>query len=754
MGNNTGEKKTPSLSRQKKILFSIILFSLPFLIIGVLELGLRIINYGTKLDLFIKSSEFPGYYEVNRDVATRFFSKNKGTEPSNDVFLINKPDTAYRIFVMGCSTTRGFPYNMGTTFSRILNYRLQDAFPNKKIEVVNTSMASVNSFTQADFINEIIAQKPDAILIYTGHNEFYGALGVGSVENGGNLRWLKKLHLSLIQFRTYQLTQKIIAWVMKVISPEVDPNVTGTLMERIVKDKAIEYKSDNYNIAINDFKLNMSEVLQKARDKNIPVLFGDVVSNVHSLKPFKSVPSKTQPLADDIFILANELEKKGLYDSARSCYYLAKDLDGIRFRAPEDINLAIYEISKTYNAHIVQVKKQFEQKSPNNLIGNNLMVEHLHPNVEGYFLMADIFFNAMRENKLISDNWDTSLIKPSSYYRSVWGFTTLDSLIADIKVKSLMAGWPFKPEKVKNKFIYEYKPKNFIDTLAIRSVVYKNVTLIGVHEELAKYFMRQGKYSDAYNEYNSLIRCYPYITEFYLEAARFASLANEHTNCIELLLSCPVRENSFLVNIQIGKLYQKIKVPKKAIAFYEQAQRVIKPTDNKELLLTSLYSAYIEAEDKKKAMYVLAQIKEIDPNFNPSTILTKREVIVTVNKESKELIDNALVLAKSKKFDEALELLFKAQKIKETSYGNQIIGSILFEKNDPDALTYLLKAYNDTPNEPSLLTNIVVLYIMNKDYKSAYKFLKELKLVSNETPKIKKLEEIILKNLNNVQVKF
>jgi hypothetical protein len=106
---------------------------------------------------------------------------------------------------MGCSTTRGFPYEMGITFTRILNYRLQDVFPHKRIEVVNLAMAAVNSYTQADFIDEILEKKPDAILIYTGHNEYYGALGIGSIENGGNDRWLKRAHLKLVRLRTYQL---------------------------------------------------------------------------------------------------------------------------------------------------------------------------------------------------------------------------------------------------------------------------------------------------------------------------------------------------------------------------------------------------------------------------------------------------------------------------------------------------------------------------------------------------------------------
>jgi tetratricopeptide (TPR) repeat protein len=497
---------------------------------------------------------------------------------------------------------------------------------------------------------------------------------------------------------------------------------------------------------MRDFKLNMGEILKKARKKNVPVLFGDLVSNIHDLKPFQSIKSSKYPEAEKIYARAQEYEKQGLYDSARVYYYMAKDLDGIRFRAPEDINQIIYELCKENNADVVHVKDCFEQNSPNKFIGNNLMVEHLHPNVTGYFLLADVFFNAMHDRKL-SSNWDTSLIKPSSYYRSIWGFTVLDSLIADIKVRSLLSGWPFKPEKVKNNFIYEYKPKNYADTLAIRCVVYKNVAVADMHQELAKYYVQQGNYSGAYEEYNSLVRSHPYITDFYLNAERYADLNNDYRKALNLILNYPNLKNSFILNLQAGKLFQKLKEPEKAIAYYKKAQYAEKPEDNKELLLVSLYSAYIEVDKKKEAEEILLRIKEINPNFDPYSDTKKREVVVTVDKESKDLIDKALILVKKNELDKALELLFEAQKIRETSYCNQIIGSILFEQRNPEAITYLLKAYNDTPNEPGLLTNIVVIYVMNKDYKSASKYLKELKVVSTPSEKTKKLEEIINKNL-------
>ena len=169
----------------KKLLFHLILFLTPVLILFFFEICFRIFGLGTDLSLFVKSNQYRGYYEINQQIGKRYFTNFTATIPSNDVFLINKPDTAYRIFVMGCSTTRGFPYQSGNSFSRILFYRLQDAFPHKRIETINLGLDATSSYSLADMIDDVLNYKPDAILIYCGHNEYYGTLGGGSTEKLG-----------------------------------------------------------------------------------------------------------------------------------------------------------------------------------------------------------------------------------------------------------------------------------------------------------------------------------------------------------------------------------------------------------------------------------------------------------------------------------------------------------------------------------------------------------------------------------------
>ena len=62
----------------------------------------------------------------------------------------------------------------------MLGDRLETVFPGREVEVITTAMAAVNSYTLVDLADEIIEIRPDAVLIYAGHNEYLGILGVGS----------------------------------------------------------------------------------------------------------------------------------------------------------------------------------------------------------------------------------------------------------------------------------------------------------------------------------------------------------------------------------------------------------------------------------------------------------------------------------------------------------------------------------------------------------------------------------------------
>ena len=443
-------KLPKAISPGRKRLYFFITLLLPILFFVILELGLQIFNYGDYPKLFVSTpDENSQYYGINLDVGKRYFYWSSfNPTPRKDLFLKVKPKNCYRIFVLGESTTAGFPYGNNLTFPRILNRRLADTFPNRQIEVVNTAMTAINSYTILDFMDEILEQKPDAILIYTGHNEFYGALGVGSTESLSSNNSLVRTYLRLQRFKTLMLLRDLIRQVYKLFGSSSEDAYANDAMEtemsRIVKEQTIPYGSSLYESGKETFRSNLYLILEKSKEAGVPVLISELVSNVHDQSPFISLDEDTVTSARKLFERAQVFEKNGEYIQAKETYYDAKDMDALRFRAPEYFNVIIHSLAKKFSIPVVPMKSYFEAASPNGLIGNNLMLEHLHPNIDGYFLMADAFYNIMRQKKLISDKWDERYIKSSSYYRDHWGFTTLDSVYASLTILQLKGGWPFK----------------------------------------------------------------------------------------------------------------------------------------------------------------------------------------------------------------------------------------------------------------------------------------------------------------------
>ena len=253
---------------KRKRIFTLITICLPVVLLMLLELVLRMIQYGGNTSLFVTAAgDFTDYYICNRQVGRRFFmNQNTLPELSNDVFKKKKPENGYRIFVLGGSTTAGYPYGNNLMFPRILQKRLADAFPDTEIEVVNTAMVAINSYALTDFMDEILKKEPDAILIYAGHNEFYGALGVASTETMGKFSWLVKLYLNLKRYRTFVLMRNVIGslrkGIGKVVHDNADMDPSATLMERLVAEQNIPYQSALYQAGRTQFTKNLRHILK------------------------------------------------------------------------------------------------------------------------------------------------------------------------------------------------------------------------------------------------------------------------------------------------------------------------------------------------------------------------------------------------------------------------------------------------------------------------------------------------------------
>ncbi len=740
------KKNNIKLNLSKKLIYNSLLICFPFIILFFIEILLRIINYGDDLDLFIKYpfKEFQEYKIVNPEIGKKYFQRLEYTRPGNDMFLKQKPDNGFRIFVLGSSTAIGFPYSGNLTFSRILHKRLQDNYPEKHIEVINTAITAINSFTLLDFINKILKESPDAILIYAGHNEFYGAFGIGSKEKIYKYRSLTFLHLDLLSLRLYQLLRNTIARTGKLLSGKNNgQNARGTLMKRIADNKEIPYKGEIYNIGIQQFRENINKLLKKAKHKGVPVFISEVICNIRDLKPFCSIITSEYPPAIEIYNKSIKYEEDEKYKLAKKNYYLAKELDCIRFRASEEINEIIHELSAKYEATLVQMKTYFEKKSPNGLIGNNLVIEHVHPNINGYFLMADAFFNEIAKSKLIAENINILYYKSSEYYQRNWGYTELDSLFGVHRIKNLSYHWPFQPLSVPYvDYRKIYKPVSLIDSLAFTAMKSPEFNIADAHLELAKFYKGKSDFYNAFREYQAAITCNPYWAEDYLEAAICLININDFPLALNILNESLELKKTFYGYYMKGEILLLKGDYTEAIETLNKASQFVN-INNKEKLLEKQLEAYFFNGDSIKSRELLMKLRRINPTYKPQFSDQKLQYSLIVPIQVENIIHRALNHFKEGNLDNALEEFLYSLDIKETPLANRMVGEILIRKNDKDAILYFLKTYPDFKKDVSFLYNLGILFIKNRRVQRAQNILNDIKQLDPDYEKIPVLEKLI-----------
>jgi len=552
------------INKKRYRIFLVLTLAFPFFVFSMLELGLRAIDYGINLDLFVPAEE--GYSDkdllmVNPDVAHRYFSQSTSTpRPPHELFLKEKPENGYRIFMLGGSTTAGWPFPNNAMSSRVLNIRLSDAFPDLYVEVINTGIAAINSHTLLDFMDEILDQEPDAILIYAGHNEFYGALGAGSTESLGGMRWFIRFYLTMLDFKTVQWLRDsfndLKRWMARNVSEKDGNHKYPTLMGEMIGEQNIPYRGPIYLRAKEQFQANLRDILRLAKEAGLPVLMSELVSNLRDIQPFVSTETVEFEQADVVFQQAKKLEENGEYESALESYYRAKDLDGLRFRASEEFNEVIRNTAAEYQVPVVPMKAYFEGASPNNLIGFNLMLEHLHPNADGYILMADAFFDSLRQHRFIDANWKTKKLKPATFYAERWPVTEYDRALAKIRIIRLMDSWPFRPPSDPGTAYRDFVPNSAAEELAYKTTR-GDIGFIDGHIQMAKYYEAAGEVQLAYREFEALIRSAPFDAQRYVIAAKNQFENENFEKSLRLLKSSLMLKDTGAANKWSGNILIK-----------------------------------------------------------------------------------------------------------------------------------------------------------------------------------------------------
>ncbi len=559
----------------------------PLLLLAGIEMALRLANPAGGLGLFVPAPRVKGDYLVaNGSVGERWFSGiDNPPTPPHELFARSKPARAFRVFVMGESAAAGFPYPHNAEFSRLVADVLRDVLPGDSVEVVNLAIAATNSFALLDMADEVAAQHPDAVLIYAGHNEYYGVLGAASRVTVPGGVMVVRLYLRLLRLRSILALRNGLVRVMSLGKQRRAEAEAASLMELLARDRQIPLGGSRYDIGARQFETNLEAICRRFKSRGIPVFVGSLASNLRDQPPFAANANASPASADSIFAAGTAAFAAGDSALADSLFSRARDMDVVRFRAPSEFNAIIRRVTARTGAIYVPVAEAFAAASPRGAPGSNVFLEHVHPTRAGQALIGRVFFESLLKSGLIARQADTGRQRAWDDYARGMELTPFDERVAYHTTQTLKSRWPFVPLARQLDYRGKYLPTTLLDSLAF-------AVSAGERWEMAKLrlaadYERRMQFDSAAAEYAGLARDAPWIGEPWLFMARALGRTGKTVEAeAALKRAVAIHPTAPALNLLAARAAQRHELPE-AISYLERSL-VVEPAQPEALFQLSL----------------------------------------------------------------------------------------------------------------------------------------------------------------------
>lgn len=402
--------------------FRVLALLSPILLLGLVELGLRLASYGWPTSFFLESHQDGRTLLVeNPKFGWRFFPPAIARTPQPLSLPATKPAGTVRIFVFGESAAMGDP-EPSYGFPRQLERMLTACDPSHKFEVVNTAMTAINSHVIREIARDCAPRQGDFWVIYAGNNEVVGPFGAGTVF-GRQAPGLAVVRASLL-LKSTRLGQ----WLGSLRPRSADP-LAWQGMEMFLRNQ-VRRDAPALQIVHENFARNLAAIVELGRHAGATVLLATVPVNLKDSPPFASQHrpdlnttqlnewdkdfargrqfQNTSQFADALaaYKEASQIDAEfaelpfrqavcelalGLTNVAAADFLLARDLDTLRFRADSEINQTIRRVAAGQGITLVDAEQECARHSADGITGASLFYDHVHLSFTGNYLVAALF---------------------------------------------------------------------------------------------------------------------------------------------------------------------------------------------------------------------------------------------------------------------------------------------------------------------------------------------------------------------------
>jgi hypothetical protein len=337
------------------------------------------------------------------------------------------------LVVLGESSAEGVPFQQWVSVGKIVAWKLEQSIPRRAIRLHVLARAGDTLETQHLILSNL-KRRPELILIYCGHNEFYS-----------RLFWSRNVD-------HYVLDKRPTRWDEIVVKLEQSSAICTLIRETADKCRIAlappashtrdlvdvpVYTPTEYRLILSDFHNRLEELVSYAeRVGALPVLIlppandagfepnrsflppltpndernafareflaarqTETVGPATAIKRYRALLARQPCFAETHYRLAQLLEQTGDWDEAYRHYVLARNLDGMPMRCLSSFHDAYREVASRHGCILIDGQSYFHATGRHGLLDDELFQDAMHPSLRGQIALAQAVLGALHARR-------------------------------------------------------------------------------------------------------------------------------------------------------------------------------------------------------------------------------------------------------------------------------------------------------------------------------------------------------------------
>ncbi len=344
----------------------------------------------------------------------------------------------YRILVLGGSSALGEPYRPWVSVGQIVAWKLGEAVPSRRFEVETLAWLG-DSLEQQHAKLAAIARRPDAVVIYSGHNEFAArfeedrAHEVGLESSSALARAVHRLDAA----------SPLVGLVRELISKNRLDAPPSLKDRHQVVDPPLCAPAE-YAAVLDDFSARLDAVVAWCgRIGARPILIippaneadyepgrstvepgvdaaerARIADAIHraraleatepgrALEVYRDVARRHPGFAEAHYRIGERLRAEGKREEAAAEFLAALDRDGLPIRCQAPFREAYRRVAaRRPGCILIDGRRELIAASPSGWLGGDVIEDTHHPNLRGYVALAAAVLRGLEARREFGGGW-------------------------------------------------------------------------------------------------------------------------------------------------------------------------------------------------------------------------------------------------------------------------------------------------------------------------------------------------------------